>query len=208
MLSENLILHDKDGTNRFIIDDDNKLDMFLNQYFKYLFEDVNRIGHLRFINKYICKLYDIELKDNSKINKKTGSIIVNYMKLILQHYFNQIQKSTKDSVLKSNSIDDKKSLVIQLLNNYTNLFMSNIDTWGFIMSYNGLINSHIQVYLKSVRGMIKFILENPLTEINYKLISNYLYIAQLDYIKEDNPKKLENIKKSPLSQKKEENSKK
>lgn len=208
ILSNNLVILDNDGTNKFIIEDDNKLDMLLNQYFKYLFEDVNRIGHLRFINKYICKLYDIELKDNSKINKKTGSIIVNYMKLILQHYFYQIQKSTKDSVLKSNSIDDKKSLVIQLLNNYTNLFMSNIDTWGFIMSYNGLINSQIQVYLKSVRGMIKFILENPLTKINYKLISNYLYIAQLDYIKEGNPKKLENIKKSPLSQKKEENSKK
>ena len=208
ILSNNLVIWDNDGTNKFIIEDDKKLDMFLNQYFKYLFEDVNRVGHLRFINKYICKLYDIELKDNSKINKKTGSIIVNYMKLILQHYFNQIQKSTKDSVLKSNSIDDKKSLVIQLLNNYTNLFMSNIDTWGFIMSYNGLINSQIQVYLKSVRGMIKFILENPLTEINYKLISKYLYIAQLDYIKEDNPNKLENIKKSPLSQKKEENSKK
>ena len=207
-LSNYLIIVDKDGANRFIIEDDKKLIMFFSQYFKLLFEDVNRIGHLRFINKYICKLYDIELKDNSKINKKTGSIIVNYMKLILQHYFYQIQKSTKDSVLKSNSIDDKKSLVIQLLNNYTNLFMSNIDTWGFIMSYNVLINSQIQVYLKSVRGMIKFILENPLTKINYKLISNYLYIAQLDFIKDDNPNKSDNIKDTPLIQKKEENSKK
>ena len=117
-------------------------------------------------------------------------------------------KSTKDSVLKSNLIDDKRSLVIQLLNNYTNLFMSNIDPWGFIMSYKLLIISQIGVYKKNVSDMIKFILENPLTEINYKLIRKYLYVVQLDFIKDDNSKNSDNIKDLPLSQKKEENSKK
>jgi serine/threonine protein kinase len=208
ILSENLILHDKDGTNKFIIDDDNKLVIFLSNYAKFLFSLKGRVGHLMYINNFICKLYNITSNEEGTIHKKTGSIILNYIKLILQHFFNNIPKSTKDSVLKTNLIDDKKSLVIQLLNNYTNLFMSNIDTWGFIMSYKLLIISQIGVYKKNVSDMIKFILANPLTEINYKLISKYLYVVQLDYIKDDNSNNSDNIKDLPLTQKKEENSKK
>ena len=139
----------------------------------FIWNEIRGPGHLSAINDIVKKLTINNLTDITKKQVKEHLIEYDFTYYYIVEYISKIlEKYTQHGKL-------------ELMNYFNNVFLKNIDVWGFTMTYislyeylydsgNKLSDFEIQFMHKLKYIIIHFLYENPLEPINVSLLTEEL----------------------------------
>ena len=139
----------------------------------FIWNEIRGPGHLSAINDIVKKLTINNLTDIKKKQVKEHLIEYDFTYYYIVEYLSKIlEKYTQNGKL-------------ELMNYFNNVFLKNIDVWGFTMTYislyeylydsgNKLSDFEIQFMYKLKYIIIHFLYENPLEPINVSLLTEEL----------------------------------